>query len=169
MAQHCTISHIGLYECLADRDPWPICHYSVNCLLLIESPMIPCHRPYWEAVIPLTCLTADYHNWRFIGTRTWVECKLQGCYICFCFYTPIFRQDVLWYGAVHPSVHSSVCPTVSTKTHRCKWPIFFKFCTQVCLGVPSINSLFVLSYLIKYAHNSIINDFSIFGIHRVIL
>ena len=59
-------------------------------------------------------------------------------------------------------------PTVSTKKHRCKWRIFFKFCTQVCLGVPSINLLFVLSYLIKYAHNCIISDFNIFGIHRVI-
>ena len=35
-------------------------------------------------------------------------------------------------------------------------------------GVPSIHLLFVLSYLIKYAHNSIISDFNIFGIHRVI-
>ena len=93
-----------------------------------------------------------------------------------CFYTPVFRRDVLWYGAVRPSVRpsirpsvrSSVRPTVSTKKHRCKWRIFFKFCTQVCLGVPSINLLFVLSYLIKYVHNSIISDFSIFGIHRVI-
>ena len=74
----------------------------------------------------------------------------------------------LWYGAVRPSVRSSVRPTVSTKKHRCKWRIFFKFCTQVCLGVPSINLWFVLSYLIRYAHNSIISDFSIFGIHRVI-
>ena len=74
----------------------------------------------------------------------------------------------LWYGAVRPSVRSSVRPTVSTKKHRCKWWIFFKFCTQVCLGVPSINLLFVLSYLIKYVHNSIISDFSIFGTHRVI-
>ena len=92
--------------------------------------------------------------------------------ILFYFYTPVFRRDVLWYGAVRPSVRpsvrSSVRPTVSTKKHRCKWRIFFKFCTQVCLGVPSINLLFVLSYLIKYAHNSIISDFSIFGIHRVI-
>ena len=38
----------------------------------------------------------------------------------------------------------------------------------MCLGVPSINLWFVLSYLIKYVHNSIISDFSIFGIHRVI-
>ena len=45
---------------------------------------------------------------------------------------------------------------------------FFKFGIQVCLGVPSINLLFVLSNLIKYAQNSIISDFSIFGIHRVI-
>ena len=67
-----------------------------------------------------------------------------------------------------PSVRPSVRPTVSTKKHRCKWRIFFKFCTLVCLGVPSINLLFVLSYLIKYAHNSIISDFSIFGFHRVI-
>ena len=84
------------------------------------------------------------------------------------FYTPVFRRDVLWYGAVRPSIRSSVCPTVSTKKHRCKWRIFFKFCTQVCLGVPSINLWFVLSYLIKCAHNSIFSDFSIFGIHRVI-
>ena len=46
---------------------------------------------------------------------------------------------------------------------------FFKFDTQVCLGVPSINLLFVLTYLIKYAHNSIISDFSIFGFHNVIV
>ena len=59
-------------------------------------------------------------------------------------------------------------PTFSTKKHRCKWRIFFKFCTLVCLGVPSINLLFVLRYLIKYAHNSIISDFIIFGFHRVI-
>ena len=45
---------------------------------------------------------------------------------------------------------------------------FFQICTLVCLGVPSINLLFVLSYLIKYVHNSIISDFSIFGFHRVI-
>ena len=86
----------------------------------------------------------------------------------FVFYTPVFRRDVLWYDALCPSICPSVRPTVSTKKHRCKWRIFFKFGTQVCLGVPSINLLFVLSYLIKYAHNSIISDFSIFGIHRVI-
>ena len=79
--------------------------------------------------------------------------------------------DGTYYGmalSVRPFVRPSVHPTVSTKKHRCKWQIFFKFCTQVCLGVPSINLLFVLSYLIKYAHNSIISDFSIFSIHRVI-
>ena len=79
--------------------------------------------------------------------------------------------DGTYYGmalSVRSSVRSSVRPTVSTKKHSCKWRIFFKFCTQVCLGVPSINLLFVLSYLIKYAHNSIISDFNIFGIHRVI-
>ena len=62
--------------------------------------------------------------------------------------------------SVRPFVRPS--HSVSTKKHRCKWRIFFKFCTQVCLGVPSINLLFVFSYLIKYAHNSIISDFSIF-------
>ena len=45
---------------------------------------------------------------------------------------------------------------------------FFQILYTGVLGVPSINLLFVLSYLIKYAHNSIISDFSIFGIHRVI-
>ena len=75
--------------------------------------------------------------------------------------------DGTYYGMAL-SVRPSVRPTVSTKKHRCKWRIFFKFCTQVCLGVPSINLLFVLSYLIKYAHNSIISDFSILGIPRVI-
>ena len=93
---------------------------------------------------------------------------LQILLMLIVFYTPFFRRDVLWYGAVRPSVRPSVRPTVSTKKHRCKWRIFFKFCTQVCLGVPSINLLFVLSYLIKYAHNSIISDFSILGIPRVI-
>ena len=66
------------------------------------------------------------------------------------------------------SVRSSVCLTVCTKKHRCYWRKIFKFGTQVCLGVPSIDLLFVLSYLIKYVHNSIISDFHIFGIHRVI-
>ena len=68
-----------------------------------------------------------------------------------------------------PSVHSSVRPTFSTKKHRCKRQIFFfKFGTHVCLGVPSINLLFVLSYHIEYAQYSIISDFSIFGILMVI-
>ena len=87
-----------------------------------------------------------------------------------CYILPIFIRpslDGTYYGMAL-SVRPSVRPTVSTKKHRCKWRIFFKFCTQVCLGVPLINLLFVLSYLIKYAHNSIISDFSIFGIHRVI-
>ena len=75
--------------------------------------------------------------------------------------------DGTYYGMAL-SVRPSVRPTFSTKKHRCKWRIFFKFCTLVCFGVPSINLLFVLSYLIKYAHNSIISDFSIFGFHRVI-
>ena len=39
---------------------------------------------------------------------------------------------------------------------------------MVCLSVPLINLWFVWSYLIKYAHNYIISDFSIFEIHRVI-
>ena len=55
------------------------------------------------------------------------------------FYTPFFKWDVLWYGLVRPSVRSSVCLTVSTQKHRCYWRIIFKFGTQACLGVPSIN------------------------------
>ena len=39
---------------------------------------------------------------------------------------------------------------------------------QMLLGGPLSNSLFVWSYLIKYAHNSIISDFSIFGFYSVI-
>ena len=117
---------------------------------------------YWEMAVAITC---GYEGYLL---------PLLAAHSSF--YTPVFRRDVLWYGAVrpsvrasvHPSVRSSVRPTVSTKKHRCKWRIFFKFCTLVCLGVPSINLLFVLSYLIKYAHNSIISDFSIFGFHRVI-
>ena len=35
---------------------------------------------------------------------------------------------------------------------------------QVHLGVPSINSLFVWGYLIQYAQNASISDFSIFDI-----
>ena len=38
----------------------------------------------------------------------------------------------------------------------------------MCLGVPSINLLFVLSNLIKYVHYYVISNFSIFGIHDVI-
>ena len=123
---------------------------------------------YWYSA-QLCCCFISLENYNFLQEKI-----LPTRYSCIfsLFYTPVFRQDVLWYGAVRPSVRpsvrSSVRPTVSTKKHRCKWRIFFKFCTQVCLGVPSINLLFVLSYLIKYAHNSTISDFSIFGIHRVI-
>ena len=112
--------------------------------------------------IPFLAATKQLYKWYFPSVCPSVRLSVTP------FYTPVFRRDVLWYGAVRPSVRPSVRPTVSTKKHRCKWRIFFKFCTQVCLGVPSINLLFVLSYLIKYAHNSIISDFSILGIPRVI-
>ena len=39
---------------------------------------------------------------------------------------------------------------------------------QMWLGGPLINLLFVGSYLIEYAHNSMISDFIIFGFHNVI-
>ena len=100
------------------------------------------------------------------GSILWVPSVTST--VAWLLYALLWYYYLLWYGAVRPSVRSSVRPTVSTKKHRCKWGIFFKFCTQVCFGVPSINLLFVWSYLIKYAHNSIISDFSIFGIHRVI-
>ena len=122
-----------------------------------------CHV-WWRVYCCFLAATKQLYEWYFLSV----------CPSVTPFYTPVFRRDVLWYGAVRPSnspktsVRSSVRPIVSTKKHRCKWRIFFKFCTQVCLGVPSINLWFVLSYLIKYAHNSIINDFSIFGIHRVL-
>ena len=45
---------------------------------------------------------------------------------------------------------------------------FFNCGVQLYLGVPSINLWFVGSYLVKYAHNDLISDFSIFGIHSVI-
>ena len=45
---------------------------------------------------------------------------------------------------------------------------FFKFIVQMCLGVPSINLWLIRSYLIYYAHNNLISDFSIFSIHSVI-
>ena len=111
----------------------------------------------------------------FVGAMGQCSCKDISFKFMFCrpidlvFIRP--SLDGTYYGmalSVRPSVRSSVRPIVSTKKHRCKWRIFFKFCTQVCLGVPSINLLFVLSYLIKCAHDSIISDFSIFGIHRVI-
>ena len=37
---------------------------------------------------------------------------------------------------------------------------FFKYCMQKQLGGPSIDLLFVLSYLVKYVHNDAINYFS---------
>ena len=43
-----------------------------------------------------------------------------------------------------------------------------RFSVQVYLGVPSIDSWFVWSSLIKYAHNCLISEFSIFGIDGVI-
>ena len=45
---------------------------------------------------------------------------------------------------------------------------FSKIAAQVYLGVSSFNLWFVRSYLIKYAHNDLIIDFSIFGICSVI-
>ena len=80
------------------------------------------------------------------------------------------EEASMWCSLLHGSWDQILqrCPTFSMKKHRCNWQSFFKFCTQVCLGVPAINLFFVLSYLIKYVHNFIINDFSIFGIHRVI-
>ena len=100
----------------------------------------------------------------------------QGANWCFSRYLniPLFIHPSLegtYYGmalSVHPFVRSSVRPTVSTKKqiqladfcqstkkHRYNWQIFFKFGTQVCLGVPSINLLFILSCLIRYVHNVI--------------
>ena len=95
-------------------------------------------------------------------------CQINGALT---FYMPVFRRDVLWYGAVRPSVRPFFRPSVrllARKNIDAIGGFFFKFGTQVCLGVLSIDLLFVLSYLIEYAHKSIINDFSIFGIHRVI-
>ena len=56
---------------------------------------------------------------------------------------------------------------VSAWKHRRNYWIFFIFSDKVCLGIPLINLYFVWSYLIKYAHNGQISDFSIFGIHNV--
>ena len=66
-----------------------------------------------------------------------------------------------------PSVRPSV-RLLTRKNIDANGGFFFEFGTQVCLGVPSINLLFVSSYLIRYVHKSLISDFSIFGIHRVI-
>ena len=78
--------------------------------------------------------------------------------------------DGTYYGMARYA-RPSVRATVSTKKHRCKWQIFFKFGTQVCFGVPSINLLFVFKFWVTSlnmcTHNSIISDFSIFGIHHV--
>ena len=43
-----------------------------------------------------------------------------------------------------------------------------KLSVQVYLGVPLIDLWFVWSSLIKYAHNCLISEFSIFGIDGVI-
>ena len=142
----------------------------------------PCRTFHpWCLCIKTRCL---YHFCVHVTMRQWFPyimarwgCSVhtneldyaQGQSSIIIFIRPSLDHIMVWRcPSVRPSVRSSVRPTVSTKKHRCKWRIFFKFCTQVCLGVPSINLLFVLSYLIKYAHNSIISDFSIFGIHWVI-
>ena len=39
------------------------------------------------------------------------------------------------------------------------WFFFLKFGTQVQLGGPFINLMFVLSYLVKYVHNDLISYF----------
>ena len=68
------------------------------------------------------------------------------------FYTPVFSIMVWRCPSVRPSVR-----LLARKNIDANGGFFFKFCTQVCLGVPSIDLLSVLSFLIKYAHNSIIS------------
>ena len=68
-------------------------------------------------------------------------------------------------------VRSPVCLFVRLFARKNKEGIgsfFFIFGVQVYLGVPSIDLSFVVSCLIKYAHNDLIIHFSIFGIHNVI-
>ena len=66
------------------------------------------------------------------------------------------------------SVRPSIRPSVRLLARKNIDAIGGFFKKILYIGVPSINLLIVLSYLIKYAHNSIIGDFSIYGIHRVI-
>ena len=76
-----------------------------------------------------------------------------------------------FYDAFNNSLINFIRDFVSAQKHRRNGQIFFKLAVQVYLGVPLISLLlflFVLSYLIKYAHNDLISDFSIFGIHSVI-
>ena len=70
-------------------------------------------------------------------------------YFATCFYTPVFRQDVLWYGDVCPSVRVSVRPTLrpsvrvsvrqfSTLFFNMLWHIELKFCIWHCFTVLQI-------------------------------
>ena len=79
-------------------------------------------------------------------------------------YMPVFRWNVLWYGAVRLSVHSSVQLLTLKNIEGIRGFLLY----LVCLCIPSMNLWFIWSYLIKCEHNNINNDFSIFVIHRVI-
>ena len=74
----------------------------------------------------------------------------------------------VFYDYFNDSLINFIRDFVSAWKHRRNILIFFKFCMHMYLGGPLINLLFVWSYLIKYAHNSIISDFNIFGFHNVI-
>ena len=50
--------------------------------------------------------------WRMWPGMLQVDVKTHGRFSFLIFYTPVFRRDVLWYGAVRPSVRLSVRPFV---------------------------------------------------------
>ena len=96
--------------------------------------------------------------WEFNRSSNWAVChndrcqkhvKLKGAKLsntqCI-FYTPIFRQDVLWYGDVRPTLHPSVrlCVRVSVRQFSALFSnmlrhIELKFCIWFCFTVLQIN------------------------------
>ena len=80
---------------------------------------------------------------------------------CHNFLRPSLDHIMVWHC---PSVQFLACKN----SERIGWFVF-KFGMPVYLGVPSIDVWSLWSYLIKYPHHSLINDYRIFGVHDVIV
>ena len=62
----------------------------------------------------------------------WVRFSLWEVHEWVCFYTPVFRRDVLWYGDVRPSVRPSGSPSIRPSV-RHSFPHFSPTCFDILI------------------------------------